>query len=1419
MQSKRARKQAGRGKRRCSLIIDEAEAASASRATERKRAKGPTMRATTVIAVDEPDSGDEGLGAAVGLRTQGGEAKLVVTGDLGRGFFMDYDAEGNLKDAHYSFFVDPRRVVKIQNWEKRYNQRDLDPFHVSTIRNAMESERYWFKQVLLLLPIRAEPEEGQQAEVITPAEYEAGKEGSYWWYAVAGQHNAEAARQLLHMHADAAETHGLKAWPARPVYFEDSNFSAYAELSTAHNVKDTQTIERAQSSVIPSIRRLWIAMDKPEALMGDTKNNPEKIKIQAKYREFQKGCLQRTPYAKHWQASALGWTKDWTEWLRPWMTICTASDEVYDLVLKFYKAYEAGQLPGSDGTVPRRKKGTKGKVTKPGKARGPEGHSLVHYVPGTGGPGFFQEIHEPNMFCWKELADLNNREKVRALHSILKGDTVFQVQVSKQGKKAGKKGVRELVMSIKTDRAMLRMFHYIWFLHGEKKDDSEWKEPFFLDMEDLLEKFKDQGLTMEQWALARQWFPPKYVGEFCSRLGGPGEKDWGGLKRTADLYVQCPQEFRQFVRRVLKREPAQAMTAVRLSGNAMHIRWKETGTSTALVPFAVEPTEISLHSKQILSACKRRMQCHLGVLDLCDPVHLSDWTASVFTGVATFMKELCGTYWNMIVIVPFSYEQSFIEMLRLWPQHKFVTGRWRTRAQKNKTVSLSNYPLQEEDRIFVVMVYDGPTARFNGVKVMEPAPVEETTGTSRRGGGRKTEEMELGVPQTMRPKVAQMDRVDGVFPYTLWKDAGYQIPGAVYGPEERRPDGLWQYAEFLSREDEAVVILGKTQVGSVWDLMQHRRSIIAVEGRDDMIEFMKKYIDAKERDPKNQIEFFTPPRQYVADRDMFFKLGKKREEVWGYLFGFGPISTNDPDYRARVEYVVEALRGYHGVETDAAVRECISRFEHMYFLEGAEGADLNHYSIQIPEEKGFNMEESDEESDREMFGFEDPPPQRPPYYSVSQSSAVRHVAGLRGMVGTQLSAGASTQHPTPISLASPSTPTTGASGLPLDDATLSVGELMRKYGRTRGVEMAQLRSRLAKKTKTRGTLKKVGERVPPDVAQTSTREPVFLEQQATTSSKEDWGHDIVWHPDVFQPAVHGGVWVMCWKKEGKWVSIPKMSETEWNDQTFNELVVKMETSNPGVDPDYLVACADDYFQHMAEEKLLEFDASFYDLPTSPSLGKIEWTLPKPPSGDDSDSDESKGDDDKDGGGGMGGGGVAEERGEGQGGGGPKPSEREEGVMEGGKGSITEGGHVEDTGRRTTAAIASPKGVRRVEAEGEGTTDTQSSEGVDDDVRDRSTNASSEAPFVDPVELGSTYLQRTSTAAEAESGSEIEGRRTSVEEVVAATCNEDEGPEPVLLEGQSARVRDGKRQKLSVRRPTTSSGKEVVTAVTPSSLLS
>ncbi|GBG83759.1 hypothetical protein CBR_g37560 [Chara braunii] len=91
--------------------------------------------------------------------------------------------------------------------------------------------------------------------------------GQYYYYAVAGQHNAAAARTLLG--TDVAVRYNFERWPARMVYFSDADFEGYFLVSADDNKKDLKAPPRQQKLSMKDIRWCWKERGYPRAVMGN----------------------------------------------------------------------------------------------------------------------------------------------------------------------------------------------------------------------------------------------------------------------------------------------------------------------------------------------------------------------------------------------------------------------------------------------------------------------------------------------------------------------------------------------------------------------------------------------------------------------------------------------------------------------------------------------------------------------------------------------------------------------------------------------------------------------------------------------------------------------------------------------------------------------------------------------------------------------------------------------------------------------------------------------------------------------------------------------------------------------------------------------------------------------------------------------
>ncbi|GBG87211.1 hypothetical protein CBR_g45270 [Chara braunii] len=130
-----------------------------------------------------------------------------------------------------------------------------------------------------------------------------------------------------------------------------------------------------------------------------------------------------------------------------------------------------------------------------------------------------------------------------------------------------------------------------------------------------------------------------------------------------------------------------------------------------------------------------------------------------------------------------------------------------------------------------------------------------------------------------------------------------------------------------------------------------------------------------------------------------------------------------------------------------------------------------------------------------------------------------------------------------------------------------------------------------------------------------------------------WGHNIVWHPRIFQPAVKNGKWVMAMKgADGKWSGMKRLGAGTFQRTARDALVKHLSLMNPErSDPD-VVVYAEQKLNELYAGKMLEFRAPFYTLETAPSRG-IYWRMPQPPSGGQHPGGGGGGDKGDDGGGG------------------------------------------------------------------------------------------------------------------------------------------------------------------------------------------
>jgi hypothetical protein len=135
-----------------------------------------------------------------------------------------------------------------------------------------------------------------------------------------------------------------------------------------------------------------------------------------------------------------------------------------------------------------------------------------------------------------------------------------------------------------------------------------------------------------------------------------------------------------------------------------------------------------------------------------------------------------------------------------------------------------------------------------------------------------------------------------------------------------------------------------------------------------------------------QAELIEAPRRNDPLKDFYFKLGRKRELVWNFLFGDNPLVESDDGYLARKAKVIDHLRNYH--ECGPGVQErFVGDLEKMFFGGRARNLEFLKYRQLQENPESFDEDVSDEDSATSKFDFDGPRRVMPHDRSLSSQGA------------------------------------------------------------------------------------------------------------------------------------------------------------------------------------------------------------------------------------------------------------------------------------------------------------------------------------------------------------------------------------------------------------------------------------------------
>ncbi|GBG87504.1 hypothetical protein CBR_g45563 [Chara braunii] len=153
-----------------------------------------------------------------------------------------------------------------------------------------QTEKTYELPTLKLAPLGlVKPTPGVRADRLKPEDWRDELAGQYYYYAVAGQHNAGAARALLG--TDVAVRYNFERWPARMVYFSDEDFEGYFLVSAEDNKKDLKAPPRQLELSMRDIRWCWKELGYSKAVMGNPSGRQAQVEAWRRFCSQLRGGL------------------------------------------------------------------------------------------------------------------------------------------------------------------------------------------------------------------------------------------------------------------------------------------------------------------------------------------------------------------------------------------------------------------------------------------------------------------------------------------------------------------------------------------------------------------------------------------------------------------------------------------------------------------------------------------------------------------------------------------------------------------------------------------------------------------------------------------------------------------------------------------------------------------------------------------------------------------------------------------------------------------------------------------------------------------------------------------------------------------------------------------------------------------------
>ncbi|GBG72893.1 hypothetical protein CBR_g12613 [Chara braunii] len=351
-----------------------------------------------------------------------------------------------------------------------------------------------------------------------------------------------------------------------------------------------------------------------------------------------------------------------------------------------------------------------------------------------------------------------------------------------------------------------------------------------------------------------------------------------------------------------------------------------------------------------------------------------------------------------------------------------------------------------------------------------------------------------------------------------------------------------------------------------WDLTNRMRGYMNVATCKDWIWTLA--IQFLGKDVRNDCTVQKQKTAHRPNRDMYHKLGKKRNKMWEYLFQDQPKSSFEHDYIVRKAMAQEAYGGYHKAQVGAFAM-FVARCEQMKFTANQAMLTYGEYNNIVKTTDAWNPIESDEETKTSDLKIEERVKRlREGMQSVSACS----VPNENPEEGRTKSGGASSPTRDVTDRASSIEQMQTDSPTPLQalENTLIHGNRHGFQGRSRTLRGNTKHNMLADADNDDLAVPDalprlmLGDDIPDRIVQVSER-PYFIEDKVPETTPEKWRHHILWHTNVFEPCIFKREWMMALHLTSGWKVKPRLTEVPWLKVTKSEIVFRVRCENEGAD--------------------------------------------------------------------------------------------------------------------------------------------------------------------------------------------------------------------------------------------------------------